>query len=143
MRIEVHHNFDNPLREELTRGLIAFNDRNGPPENWRHIGFYAFDEQDTLCGGLVGDFEWDWLRVSHLWVKTPRQGLGARLMAEAVAAARARGSSGLYLDTMGFQARGFYEKMGFEMFGAIEGAAGPHARYFMKKRLDGGEAKNS
>jgi hypothetical protein len=36
---------------------------------------------------------------------------------------------------MGFQARGFYEKFGFTMFGALEGDAGSRARYFMSKTL--------
>ncbi len=49
-------------------------------------------------------------------------------------------ASGLFLDTLGFQARGFYEKMGFTMFGAIDNAAGPHARYFMSKRLVAADA---
>ena len=136
MRIEAHHDRAHPLREELTRGLVSYNDAHGPPERYEHVGFYAFDEDQTLCGGLAGELQWDWIFIALLWVRTPRRGLGRRLIEAAESHARSKGRRGLFLDTMEFQARPFYEKMGFEIFGVIEEAAGPFARYFMRKRLE-------
>jgi GNAT superfamily N-acetyltransferase len=135
MNIVADHRYDNPYRLALVRGLVAYNDSHGPLENWRYVGFYALDDEGALAGGLQGAFEWDWLHVHHLWVCNSRQGLGSRLIATAEAHVRAQGKRGLFLDTMGFQARGFYEKMGFTLVGAIEQAASEHARYFMAKRL--------
>ena len=116
MELIADHRPDNPLRRKLIEALVAFNDRNGPSEDWRFVGFYALDGDGELEGGLQGAFEWDWLHVTHLW-------------------ARERGKRGLFLDTLAFQARPFYEKLGFAVIGTIEGAAGEHARYFMAKRL--------
>ena len=104
-------------------------------EGWRFVGFYALGEDGELAGGLQGAFEWDWLHVTHLWVREPRRGLGRRLMEAAEDLARQHRRRGLFLDTLEFQARPFYEKLGFAVVGTIDGAAGPHARYFMAKRL--------
>jgi ribosomal protein S18 acetylase RimI-like enzyme len=39
------------------------------------------------------------------------------------------------LDTQAFQARAFYEKHGFTIFGQIDGPAPYYPRYFMKRTL--------
>ncbi len=137
MKIVADLRYDNPWRAPLIQGLVGYNDSHGPPERWSYAGFYALDEDGALEGGLQGAFEWDWLHVQHLWVRTPRQGLGGRLIATAEAHVRAINKRGLFLDTMGFQARAFYERKGFALVGAIEEAAGEHARFFMSKRVDG------
>lgn len=41
----------------------------------------------------------------------------------------------MWLDTFEFQARPFYEKQGFTLFGALEGGNGATPRYFLKKRF--------
>jgi len=66
------------------------------------------------------------------------QGLGSDLMARAEAEARARGCHGMWLDTYAFQARGFYERLGFSVFGQIAGPAPMFPRYFMSKSLASG-----
>ncbi len=65
------------------------------------------------------------------------QGLGSELMARAQAAARARGCHGMWLDTYAFQARAFYERLGFAVFGQVEGPAPMFPRFFMSKTLAG------
>lgn len=42
----------------------------------------------------------------------------------------------MWLDTFQFQARPFYERLGFEVFGRLEGLAPYFPRYFMKKTLE-------
>ena len=63
-------------------------------------------------------------------------GLGRQLLQRAEAIARERGCHGLWLDTFSFQARGFYEKLGFSLFGEIEDYPPGHSRFFLRKRLD-------
>jgi hypothetical protein len=53
--------------------------------------------------------------------------------AEAVAAAR--GCVGVWLDTFSFQARPFYERLGYSVFGTLEDNPRGGARFFMQKRL--------
>jgi GNAT superfamily N-acetyltransferase len=135
MKLIADHREDNPYRDALVRGLVGFNERRGPPETWRFVGFYALDDGGRLAGGVQGAFEWDWLHIAHLWVRDPRRGLGRRLMQAAETLARDEGKRGLFLDTMEFQARPFYEKLGFSVIGRIDNAAGDNARFFMAKTL--------
>ena len=63
------------------------------------------------------------------------QGLGTQIMQRAEAEALARGCVGAWLDTFEFQARGFYEKLGYACFGQIDGYPPGFSRFFMKKTL--------
>jgi GNAT superfamily N-acetyltransferase len=53
----------------------------------------------------------------------------------AEAAARARGCIGIWLNTFSFQARGFYEKLGFTPIGQIDDYPVGHQRFSLQKRL--------
>jgi ribosomal protein S18 acetylase RimI-like enzyme len=68
-------------------------------------------------------------------VKDRGKGFGRALVKTAETFAQQHGKRGLFLDTLDFQARPFYERLGFEVIGKIENAAGEHARYFMSKRI--------
>ena len=65
------------------------------------------------------------------------RGLGSELMTRAEAEAVARGCHGMWLDTYAFQAKAFYEKLGFKVFGQIDGPAPMFPRFFMSKSLAG------
>jgi ribosomal protein S18 acetylase RimI-like enzyme len=47
--------------------------------------------------------------------------------------ARRRGCRGAWLDTYSFQARGFYERIGYEVFGVIDDFPPGHSRLFLRK----------
>ncbi len=64
-----------------------------------------------------------------------RHGLGSRLLAEAEAEALRRGCRMAWLDTFDFQARMFYERHGYTVFGELGGLPNGHCRHFMSKRL--------
>jgi GNAT superfamily N-acetyltransferase len=65
-------------------------------------------------------------------------GLGSSLLRRLEAEARARGCLGVWLDTLSFQARPFYEKHGYALFGSIQDHPPGHARHFLFKRLNQG-----
>jgi hypothetical protein len=54
-------------------------------------------------------------------------------MLQAEAEAIERGCQGAWLDTFSFQARGFYEQIGYTVFGSIEDYPSGHSRFFLKK----------
>jgi ribosomal protein S18 acetylase RimI-like enzyme len=56
-------------------------------------------------------------------------------MQEAEKIARDAGCLGLWLDTYEFQARGFYEKLGFKVFGTLEDHPKGSRCYFLQKRV--------
>jgi GNAT superfamily N-acetyltransferase len=90
-----------------------------------------------VIGGLTGRSLYDWLFIE--WLVVPEslrgQGLGRDLMGRAEAVARARGCVGVWLDTFEFQARPFYEKLGYSVFGQIDDFPRGSCRYFLQKRL--------
>jgi histone acetyltransferase (RNA polymerase elongator complex component) len=61
--------------------------------------------------------------------------MGEKLMHEAEAIARERGMIGLWVNTFDFQARGFYEKLGYAVFGLLESEGDAAGQFFLKKRL--------
>jgi ribosomal protein S18 acetylase RimI-like enzyme len=61
--------------------------------------------------------------------------LGSQLMAKAEAHARAQDLTGIWLDTYSFQARPFYEKLGFAVVGEIVDMPPGGSRYFLSKPL--------
>lgn len=135
MKIVEVHKEDNSYRKKLVKNLISFNNQFGSLERWEYVGFYALDDKGELLGGVQGSFEWDWVHIAHLWVKEQRCGLGKTLMQKIEDYAKEKGKTGIQLDTYDFQARPFYEKMGYSVFGTIENAAGKYAHYYMAKRL--------
>lgn len=126
------------LRERLDRRLTEFNRRRVDRSEARTFGAVFVDRETRReVAGLYAHSYWGWMYVDELWVDARRrgQGLGRRLMAAAEEEAVARGCRGMWVDTWSWQARGFYEKLEFQVFGEIEDFPPPHRRLFLKKRL--------
>ena len=88
-------------------------------------------------GGLWGIGYYGWLFIELLVLPEAMrgQGLGTSLMDRAEAAARSHSCIGVWLDTFSFQARGFYEKRGYAVFGSIEDYPAGQSRFWLKKLL--------
>jgi GNAT superfamily N-acetyltransferase len=125
-------------REAVLKGLLAFNDAATGPTGWRPLAVLVKDPATgQTLGGLTGASFHGWLFIELLWLPEPlrRAGLGARLMRQAEAEATRRGCLGVWLDTYSFQARGFYEKLGYTLFGTLDDAPPGHQRFYLQKRL--------
>ncbi|WP_217847119.1 GNAT family N-acetyltransferase [Paracoccus marcusii] len=117
--------------------LRAHNERMGGPSNTQLIAVLLNDEAGATVGGLWGKTVYEWLFIGMLAVPAEQRssGLGSALMDHAETIARSRGCIGIWLDTFEFQALGFYQKLGFEIFGQIDDHPMGHRRYFLQKRL--------
>ena len=91
----------------------------------------------TTMGGLLGGIWGGWLRISYLWVDEAARGKrwATRLMDTAEAYAVERGCHSAELDTHSFQARPFYERRGYEVFGELDDYPKGHKKYFLRKQL--------
>ena len=71
-----------------------------------------------------------------VWIDEPhrRGGHGEALMRRAEGIARELGCHSVWLDTFSFQAPGFYEKLGYEVFGRLDDFGG-HSRFFLRRTL--------
>ena len=121
-------------------GLNAHNEAAAGPHGYRTLTLSVRRPgEDRPAGGLVGQVFYGWLYVRLLYLPEDLRGrgLGAALLRRAEAEARARGCVGVHLDTFSFQARPFYERQGYTVFGTIEDHPPGHRRHFLMKRLDG------
>jgi GNAT superfamily N-acetyltransferase len=77
------------------------------------------------------------LFIHVLWLPPELRGagLGRELMARAEAEAITRGCHTALVDTMDWQARPFYEKCGYAVFGTLPDVPLGHKRFFMSKKL--------
>ena len=122
-------------RATIIGGLVAYNDAHSGAERYRALHVLAHDDGE-LVGGLLGSAQWNWLFISHLWVAESFRGsgVGRRLIAAAEKEAISRGCAHAHCDTFGFQALGFYQKLGFEVFGCLTDYPPGHTRYYLQKR---------
>ena len=128
---------ESPLREDrkrLEREIDLFNTRSVPGKDER-FAFLLRDGEGELVGGLDGVIGWAWLFVDNLWVhdELRGRGFGRELLARAERRALARGCHSAWLDT--FQARSFYEHLGYAVFGSLEDYPPGQTRHFLRKRL--------
>jgi GNAT superfamily N-acetyltransferase len=120
----------------LAFGLEAYNEGRWPQHlPWRPLAIFLREEA-RIVAGLAGETYCGWLFVRYLWVSDGLRGRGAgrELMVRAETLASERGCHSAWLDTFSFQARGFYEKLGYEEFGRLDYPP-DHQRHFMRKRL--------
>jgi GNAT superfamily N-acetyltransferase len=105
--------------------------------DWYPVAFLVRDETGEVLGGLLGEIWAAWLHVRTLALAAPARGLGfgTELMTRAELYAVERGCTDAFLDTFSFQARPFYEKLGYRVFGMLENHPAGHQHYFMTKRL--------
>ena len=80
---------------------------------------------------------WNILYIDILWVEENYRnyGFGKRLLLDIEKTASEKGCYLVDLDTFDFQALGFYEKLGYEIFGKLDDSPKNHCRYFLKKYL--------
>jgi GNAT superfamily N-acetyltransferase len=104
---------------------------------WYPVTFFLRDEAGEVLGGLLGDIWAAWLHVRTLAVAAParRRGFGRELMKQAELYAVKRGCTDAFLDTFSFEARPFYEKLGYHVFGVLENHPVGYRHFFMTKQL--------
>jgi GNAT superfamily N-acetyltransferase len=137
LRISVEPDASPADRRLVEEGLIAFNAAHGNLRNIPALTVMLRDPSGAIHGGLLGAVVWQWLFVDSLWVADAHrgQGYGSRLLQAAEEEAVRMGCHSAHLDTFGFQARPFYEKLGYRVFGELPDYPEGQARYYLWKRL--------
>jgi GNAT superfamily N-acetyltransferase len=136
--IQLQEKLDQKDGDFVFNALAEYNNRQvGYGDNHQRLGIFIRDAEQKIVGGLLGDVYWGWLYIGILWIDEHLrgQGYGQQLLDLAEAEAVRRGCHSVHLDTMSFQARPFYEKNGYTVFGQLDNFPKGHTRYFMKKSL--------
>ena len=126
-----------PLERSLFQALEHYNRSHVGPSGYRPLGVAAGQGDSPTDAGLWAHTANDWLVIELLYVPDALRGrgVGRRLVSLAEQEAIARGCHSAWLDTFAFQARGFYESLGYTVFGTLDDYPAGTARYFMQRRL--------
>jgi GNAT superfamily N-acetyltransferase len=126
---------------QLRQSLRAENRRRAPDiralDHHQDICVSAYDDQNILVGGVVGEAEHNWLYIDTIWVSSSlrRGGIGRRLMNAVEQAAYRQGMRYARLITASFQALPFYLKLGYTVTGQNDDRPQGHTTYFLMKAL--------
>jgi GNAT superfamily N-acetyltransferase len=124
-------------RADVVRQGLARHNHTRAPMVWAPLNVFVRDAEGRVRGGLVGETWGTSLFVSQLWVESGLRGrgFGAGLLAAAEAEARRRGCDFAHLDTMTFQAPDFYRRLGWQVYGVLDGYPDGHQRFSLRKSL--------
>lgn len=92
---------------------------------------------EVLAGINSKLYCWNCLYIDVLWVKEGfrKEGYGSILLNEIELIVKEMGCKLVHLDTFDFQAKDFYIKHGYEIFGVLDECPNKHKRYYMKKSI--------
>lgn len=123
------------IHAAVRRGIREADPPDVPARDWNLVTLALRDEDAAVRGGLIGATMWAWLLIDGLWVdQTLRgRGFGRQLLLAAEALAVERGCRGAWLGTFDFQARAFYERHGYRVFGEIAGFPHGHLHFHLSK----------
>ncbi len=121
----------------LRKKLSDFNITKARADQGFGLGIFVHDTKGHLIAGIYG---WIWgacLEIDYLWVHENLRGMGygKKLMIDLEKKALSRGCQLAILDTYSFQAPAFYELLGYECFGLIDGYGPGYQKHFFKKEL--------
>lgn len=99
---------------------------------------YVIKENGEVIAGIKSFiYGWGIVFIELLFVEKSHrhQKLGTLLLNKVESEAKSFGASLIHLDTFDFQAKDFYLKHGYEVYGALDDCPPGHKRYHMKKVL--------
>jgi GNAT superfamily N-acetyltransferase len=125
------------VRRAIAAPLVRFNESQAGPSGNRPLVIELRHADGAVVGGLWGGTAYGWLFTQVLVVpdELRGRGFGRRLMSMAEAEALERGCRSAWLDTFEFQAKAFYELIGYSCFATLPDYPKGSSRYFMRKEL--------
>ncbi|KTD24975.1 N-acetyltransferase GCN5 [Legionella lansingensis] len=131
---------ENPLPNDiqiLGNGIMAYaREKKG----FKPLDFFAFfirDKDNTIVGGCNGSTLYGCLYIDQLWVSDSirNQGWGKKLMNAALDYGKEKGCTFATVNTMDWEAIGFYHKLGFKLEFERRGFQKNSVFYFLRKEF--------
>jgi GNAT superfamily N-acetyltransferase len=131
--------------QNLRQQLGSYNVARGGINQGTTLAIFLRDERRQLLGGVYGWLWGECLELDYLWVHAELRGRGTgkQLVLTMEGAAAARGCRRVVVDTFSFQAPQFYQRLGFRVFGVIEGYGEGHQKFFLEKRIGLGNTQSN
>jgi GNAT superfamily N-acetyltransferase len=135
--VQIARDDSEAVAKAVEDGLSAFNNRIVGSTAPIPVQIAVRDDSGTIRGGIVARIWLDTLYVNLVWIDDALRGHGhGKAMMEMVEAeGRKHGATQVWLNTLSWQARPFYEQLGYACFGEMPVANGKHKRYFLQKAL--------
>jgi ribosomal protein S18 acetylase RimI-like enzyme len=125
----------------IVKSLGAFNLSKAPQtvqKYWIKFNYKVSNNSDEIIGGIMSMLSpWGGVHVNSLWVSKNqrKKGIGARLLKKVEQEGISKGATICFLETFDFQAKGFYEKMGYKVFGTFKDYPKGHNLNYLFKNL--------
>lgn len=131
---------ENPTDDDImliSDGLRTYNDSIGGPDNHSPYNLIVRNDNDEFIAGIIAGTYWGWLYVDILFVDEScrKGGIGKMLLEKVENEARKRGCHHVHLETMSWQALGFYEKHGYKKVYTFKDLPKGHDKYLLIKEL--------
>jgi len=127
--------------EFIDNQIVEYNNSKAPflqQDPFIGLNFCIKDETGLVVAGVSSImYGWKILYIDLLFVAADHRskGFGSELLNYVEKKAKELGSTLVHFDTFDFQAKDFYLKHGYEIFGILEDCPPGHKRYYMKKSL--------
>lgn len=113
--------------------------RKNTEEKPSKINYHNFGVYDCgkLIGGAIGIIQFGWYFLEELWIDENYRGndIGTELIKNIEKCAINNNAIGVRMETWNFQAKGFYEKMGYKVYATFEDCPPGTVDYFLKKKF--------
>jgi GNAT superfamily N-acetyltransferase len=135
LQIEEHPS-DDELRQ-LVDGVRRYNRSLTGHERPRAAASILRDQEGRIVGGAHADLWGSSVHIAAMWVAESHRGkgYGSALLTAVEQYAASHGYVLSYLETTSFQARPFYERLGYTVFGELPGIAEGCTLFFLRKEL--------
>src|ERR1700749_571590 len=135
MKVALEEDADDQILRGLMDGMRAFNVAAVPGLKSHKIVAAIRGDDGALHGGVIGRMAGDsvYMEIVYNDDAVRGTGLGRATMKLVEDRARELGAREAWLYTMSFQAKPFYEKLGYTQFAELPWLNGKHARHFMRK----------
>lgn len=106
----------------------------GPAER-QVLAMPIHDDRGSVTGGLWASTMFRWLNLELLFIpeRLRGRGMGSAMVLAAEREAIKRGCVGAFVDTASFQAPGFYQRLGYALYGRLANFPPGHERLYFHK----------
>ena len=142
MKISIELDLDRERAQQLSEGIVEFN-RAAVPDlepNEAETRFHvlAQDASGNVAGGLRATCYWNTLHIELLWLSDTARGtgIGRELVGKAEDFAISLNCAKALVETTSWQARPFYEKLGYTHMATLHDRPKGHATHYLSKSLE-------
>lgn len=131
---------ENPNQEDIQVLIRGITDYAKQERGFHALDFFAFfirDENNTIVGGCNGGTLYGGLHIDSLWVSDVirNKGWGTKLVYAALAYGKEKNCNFATVNTMDWEALGFYQKLGFKIEFQRAGFHKNSVFYFLRKEF--------